>query len=240
MAITVDGKRYRTIDKGGFNQAIGEYWKTVKTPEGERTVVGGRGSWRFWTPADRVAPLRRAATSVPFTWDEAARNMADRIKQVFSTDSVAFSHPGDPTFGDHHFMTVERTCILQYLRASKTMEARVVSLVDMTSTEHVPDAFLTDGVTGSELTFHEAMQHVVSQLKTHTQQAPSIRRAIPNKARCASCDTIVESRHRHDFVRCECGSFALDGGLDYWRVVGDDIGDVIRLDWNDEPLETAE
>lgn len=27
----------------------------------------------------------------------------------------------------------------------------------------------------------------------------------------------MESKHRHDFVRCKCGESFLDGGDDYWR-----------------------
>lgn len=40
---------------------------------------------------------------------------------------------------------------------------------------------------------------------------------IRNAARCKKCNTVIESRHRHDFVRCECGGIFLDGGLDYRR-----------------------
>jgi hypothetical protein len=27
----------------------------------------------------------------------------------------------------------------------------------------------------------------------------------------------MESKHRHDFVKCKCGESWLDGGDDYWR-----------------------
>lgn len=58
--IEVEGKKYKVIDKGCYNHDIGDYWKRVLTPEGEKMVVGTRGRWRFWTPADRTRPLREA------------------------------------------------------------------------------------------------------------------------------------------------------------------------------------
>lgn len=42
-----------------------------------------------------------------------------------------------------------------------------------------------------------------------------------NKARCSKCQTIIISRHVHDFKWCKCGSVAVDGGHDYIRRVGD-------------------
>lgn len=38
-----------------------------------------------------------------------------------------------------------------------------------------------------------------------------------NRWRCKVCNTILESKHRHDFVTCQCGNF-VDGGLDYTRL----------------------
>jgi hypothetical protein len=46
-------------------------------------------------------------------------------------------------------------------------------------------------------------------------------KVIRNRLRCRKCDTIVESKHRHDFARCRCGACAADGGLEYLRRVGD-------------------
>jgi hypothetical protein len=31
------------------------------------------------------------------------------------------------------------------------------------------------------------------------------------------CGDVLESKHRHDFVRCKCGKSFLDGGDDYFR-----------------------
>ena len=42
-------------------------------------------------------------------------------------------------------------------------------------------------------------------------------RIITNKARCKKCGEIVESKHRHDFNMCSCGSVFVDGGTDYMR-----------------------
>lgn len=41
-----------------------------------------------------------------------------------------------------------------------------------------------------------------------------------SKAMCASCGDVMESKHRHDFVKCKCGKSFLDGGDDYIRAGG--------------------
>jgi hypothetical protein len=38
-----------------------------------------------------------------------------------------------------------------------------------------------------------------------------------SKARCLHCEDVIESKHRHDFVKCKCGKSFLDGGDDYFR-----------------------
>jgi hypothetical protein len=38
-----------------------------------------------------------------------------------------------------------------------------------------------------------------------------------SKGQCVLCGDIMESKHRHDFVRCGCGKSWLDGGDVYWR-----------------------
>lgn len=43
---------------------------------------------------------------------------------------------------------------------------------------------------------------------------------MANKAKCRKCKTVIESKHRHDFVTCECGAISVDGGKDYYRRVG--------------------
>ena len=41
-----------------------------------------------------------------------------------------------------------------------------------------------------------------------------------NAIRCPKCGDVVFSRARHDYRGCTCGAVAIDGGLDYFRVVG--------------------
>ena len=48
-----------------------------------------------------------------------------------------------------------------------------------------------------------------------------IKKIYSNKVRCLKCNEIIESTSRHEFVRCSCGSIAVDGGLDYLRRCGD-------------------
>lgn len=38
---------------------------------------------------------------------------------------------------------------------------------------------------------------------------------LRNSIKCNHCNDEIESKHRHDFVRCKCGKVAVDGGLDY-------------------------
>ena len=38
-----------------------------------------------------------------------------------------------------------------------------------------------------------------------------------SKGQCLDCEDILESKHRHDFVKCKCGNSFLDGGDDYMR-----------------------
>lgn len=41
-----------------------------------------------------------------------------------------------------------------------------------------------------------------------------------SKAQCLECEDIIESKHRHDFVKCSCGKSFLDGGDVYIRAGG--------------------
>ncbi len=42
---------------------------------------------------------------------------------------------------------------------------------------------------------------------------------IKNAIQCKECGDIIESTHTHNFVRCSCGSCAVDGGLEYQRIL---------------------
>lgn len=57
-----------------------------------------------------------------------------------------------------------------------------------------------------------------------------------SKAVCAECLGVMESTHRHDFVRCSCGKSFLDGGDEYFRAGGYTVG--VPDDY--EELMTAE
>ena len=51
-----------------------------------------------------------------------------------------------------------------------------------------------------------------------------------NSVMCLVCNTILESKHRHDYVRCSCSNgTACDGGLDYQRVLAKDLDKVENL-----------
>jgi hypothetical protein len=44
-----------------------------------------------------------------------------------------------------------------------------------------------------------------------------MRRITKNAIQCKLCKDIIESKSRHDFVKCKCGACAVDGGHDYLR-----------------------
>lgn len=49
---------------------------------------------------------------------------------------------------------------------------------------------------------------------------------IKNSIQCNKCSDIIESKYQHDFVWCDCGNCAVDGGLTYRRVIGSDYTDL--------------
>lgn len=60
-------------------------------------------------------------------------------------------------------------------------------------------------------------------------------RIIRNSAKCLKCGDEVESKHRHDFVRCRCKALAVDGGKDYLKRVGDpDNYEDTSTHWSDD------
>lgn len=48
-----------------------------------------------------------------------------------------------------------------------------------------------------------------------------MKKILRNAAKCARCQDVIESTHRHDFRACKCGAIMVDGGKDYIRRVGD-------------------
>lgn len=48
MAITIDGKKYKTIEDMGYQHSFGFYAKCVKTDDGEKIVIKRPGGkWQF-------------------------------------------------------------------------------------------------------------------------------------------------------------------------------------------------
>ena len=41
---------------------------------------------------------------------------------------------------------------------------------------------------------------------------------IRNAIKCKNCGDVIESKYRHDYKECSCGSCFVDGGHDYFRV----------------------
>jgi len=56
-----------------------------------------------------------------------------------------------------------------------------------------------------------------------------MQKLIKNKAQCKQCSDIIESKYRHDFKKCKCGSIFIDGGIDYVRIGYNKEEDYINL-----------
>lgn len=54
-------------------------------------------------------------------------------------------------------------------------------------------------------------------------------RVTRNRCQCRVCDDIIESKTRHDFVRCRCGAIFTDGGTAYVRRGANSLDDIIDL-----------
>jgi hypothetical protein len=52
---------------------------------------------------------------------------------------------------------------------------------------------------------------------------------IRNQCQCKKCGDIIESKYRHDFVRCKCGAISTDGGKSYIRRSANDFDDIIDM-----------
>lgn len=50
-----------------------------------------------------------------------------------------------------------------------------------------------------------------------------------NAAQCKKCNTVIESKHRHDYVSCSCNEISIDGGCDYLRRTENNFGNLIEL-----------
>ena len=51
-----------------------------------------------------------------------------------------------------------------------------------------------------------------------------------NSIKCLACNTILESKHRHDYVMCHCpNETACDGGLEYQRTLAVDLSLIENL-----------
>jgi hypothetical protein len=63
---------------------------------------------------------------------------------------------------------------------------------------------------------------------------------ICNAIECAICHDVIESKHRHDFVRCKCGSVFVDGGLSYLRRGGKLEHVIERSVWSEDQGQSNE
>lgn len=56
-------------------------------------------------------------------------------------------------------------------------------------------------------------------------------RLVCNAIRCKKCNQVIESKSTHQFVQCSCGAVGVDGGLEYDRVMGDEMEYECLQEW---------
>jgi hypothetical protein len=58
----------------------------------------------------------------------------------------------------------------------------------------------------------------------------TVRLLVRNAVRCIACGSVLESKHRHDYVKCHCpNETACDGGLEYQRTLAADLNLIENL-----------
>ena len=58
----------------------------------------------------------------------------------------------------------------------------------------------------------------------------TVRLLVRNAVRCIACGSVLESTHRHDYVKCHCpNETACDGGLEYQRTLAVDLSLIENL-----------
>jgi len=58
----------------------------------------------------------------------------------------------------------------------------------------------------------------------------TVRVLVRNAVRCIACGSVLESTHRHDYVKCHCpNETACDGGLEYQRTLAVDLDKIENL-----------
>lgn len=67
-------------------------------------------------------------------------------------------------------------------------------------------------------------------MKGLLQDEDEIRVLTKNAVKCLVCNTVLESKYRHNFVTCGCSNeTACDGGLEYQRILAKDLDKVENL-----------
>ena len=56
-----------------------------------------------------------------------------------------------------------------------------------------------------------------------------MKKIVCNKIMCRKCGEMIESKYRHDYQTCKCGSCSVDGGHDYLRRCAKSREDFIEM-----------
>lgn len=68
--------------------------------------------------------------------------------------------------------------------------------------------------------YREGYDRIFSKKEEPVEDSPKNQIMLRNSGFCAICKEAIISRHRHDFVQCNCGGSFVDGGLTYQRCGG--------------------
>lgn len=65
-------------------------------------------------------------------------------------------------------------------------------------------------------------------IREHDKGGRIVKRLKRNEIQCKKCGTAIESKYRNDFKWCPCKTVAVDGGLDYTRIIRE-MDNLIKL-----------
>lgn len=84
-------------------------------------------------------------------------------------------------------------------------------------------------------------ESISQRIKTLTEYSEEyMEKIIRNAVQCKVCGDVIESKSRHDFVRCKCGACAVDGGHEYLRRLAKSRDCIIEMSIVEEEEEEEE
>lgn len=98
----------------------------------------------------------------------------------------------------------------------------------------------TNEITGDTLiskvssdSYRDGYDRIFSKKEEPVEDSPKNQIMLRNSGFCAICKEAIISKHRHDFVQCNCGGSFVDGGLTYQRCGGSLVDTSVYCDEDD-------